>query len=265
MKITDIYGFYAMSNKKNQPKPNFSSMENEMPSHCHAFALTLVGESSVVVHFVPDRIVAALLPVLMRSSEAQNRIVVGCSIASKCIENLLVFRREQQPLRLNPAEVQEVIAAVCSETSLPKSHLITVSSRLNNSSGKPSMDAAVSVLIKLVIDMYVLDSRTAAPFTLSMLEEMLRSLRLASKVRAFDLIINLGIHAHLLEPMLSDDPPTIEEELPQEIYLNNEGQLLPQVNRNSDSCKQQGIASAVYKFESWLLNILHEILLLLVQ
>lgn len=62
---------------------------------------------------------------------------------------------EQQPLRLNPAEVSEVIAAVCSEASSPNTNVMTVSSRLNNNYGKPSMDAAVSVLIKLVIDMYV--------------------------------------------------------------------------------------------------------------
>ncbi|OVA03519.1 hypothetical protein BVC80_1651g18 [Macleaya cordata] len=172
---------------------------------------------------------------------------------------------EQQPLRLNPAEVYEVITAVCSEASSPKSNLMTVSSRLSNNSGKPSMDVAVSVLIKLVIDMYVLDSQTAAPLTLSMLEEMLRSPRLASRVRAFDLILNLGVHAHLLEPMLPDDPPTIEEESSQELYPNNEGLLATEVKGNSDSCKQNGIASAIDKFESWLLSILHEILLLLVQ
>ncbi|GAY45236.1 hypothetical protein CUMW_088030 [Citrus unshiu] len=62
---------------------------------------------------------------------------------------------EQQPLRLNPAEVCEVIAAVCSETSSPNVNVMTVSSRLSNNSGKPTMDVAVSVLIKLVIDMYV--------------------------------------------------------------------------------------------------------------
>ena len=62
---------------------------------------------------------------------------------------------EQQPLRLNPAEVCEVIAAVCSETSSMNANTMTVSSRLSNSSGKLSMDVAVSVLIKLVIDMYV--------------------------------------------------------------------------------------------------------------
>ncbi|OMO96931.1 hypothetical protein COLO4_14967 [Corchorus olitorius] len=84
---------------------------------------------------------------------------------------------EQQPLRLNPAEVCEVIAAVCSETSSTNVNTMTVSSRLSNNSGKPSMDVAVSVLIKLVIDMYVLDSGTAAPLTLSMLEEMLSSPR----------------------------------------------------------------------------------------
>ncbi|KAF8365032.1 hypothetical protein HHK36_032965 [Tetracentron sinense] len=172
---------------------------------------------------------------------------------------------EQQPLRLNPAEVHEVIAAVCSETSSPNTNLMTVSSRLSNNSGKPSMDVAVSVLIKLVIDMYVLDSRTAAPLTLSMLEEMLSSPRLGSRTRAFDLILNLGVHAHLLEPMLPDDSPTIEEECSQELYFNNEGQLVTQVKRNTDSCKQNGIPSAIDNFESWLLSILYEILLLLVQ
>ncbi|KAF6169427.1 hypothetical protein GIB67_021430 [Kingdonia uniflora] len=173
---------------------------------------------------------------------------------------------EQQPLRLNPAEVHEVIAAVCSETSLPKSNLMTVSSKLSNNSGKPSIDVAVSVLIKLVIDMYVLDSQTAAPLTLSMLEEMLSSTRSASRVRVFDLILNLGVHAHLLESMLPDEPSTIEEECSEELYLNNERQLnAPQIQKSTSSRKQNGHSSSIDNFESWLLSILKEILLLLVQ
>jgi hypothetical protein len=77
-----------------------------------------------------------------------------------CFSNLyltrwfLLLTSEQQPLRLNPAEVQEVIAAVCSEASSPSTNVMTVSTRLGNNSGKPSTDVAVSVLIKLVIDMY---------------------------------------------------------------------------------------------------------------
>lgn len=51
-------------------------------------------------------------------------------------------------------EVCEVIAAVCAETSTVKSNQLTVSSKLRHN-GKPSMDVAVSVLVKLVIDMYV--------------------------------------------------------------------------------------------------------------
>ncbi|XP_010253242.1 PREDICTED: uncharacterized protein LOC104594586 isoform X2 [Nelumbo nucifera] len=171
---------------------------------------------------------------------------------------------EQQPLRLNAAEVYEVIAAVCSETSSPNANLMTVSSNLSNNSGKPSMDVAVSVLIKLVIDMYVLDSQAAAPLTLSMLQEMLSSPRLTSRVRAFDLVLNLGVHAHLLEPMLPDDPPTIDEECSQAMYLNNEEKFATQVKR-MDSSKQNGNSSAIDSFESWLLKILYEILLLLVQ
>ncbi|KAL1079991.1 hypothetical protein V6Z11_D10G259700 [Gossypium hirsutum] len=172
---------------------------------------------------------------------------------------------EQQPLRLNPAEVCEVIAAVCSETSLTNANTMTVSSRLSNNSAKPSMDVAVSVLIKLVIDMYVLDSGTAAPLTLSMLEEMLSSPRTACRVRAFDLILNLAVHAHLLEPLIIDDNSAIEEEYSQELLLNSEDQLTTQGRRKLASSKKLGSTSSIDKFESWILNILYDILLLLVQ
>ncbi|XVE52701.1 hypothetical protein DITRI_Ditri02bG0144300 [Diplodiscus trichospermus] len=172
---------------------------------------------------------------------------------------------EQQPLRLNPAEVCEVIAAVCSETSSTIANTMTVSSRLSNNSGKPSMDVAVSVLIKLVIDMYVLDSGTAAPLTLSMLEEMLSSPKTACRVRAFDLVLNLAVHAHLLEPMTIDDNSAIEEDYSQELLLKGEDQFIMQGIQKIDSTKKLGTSSAIDKFESWILNILHEILLLLVQ
>lgn len=72
---------------------------------------------------------------------------------SSLLSNVLLLVSEQQPLRLNPAEVCDVIAAVCSETS--STNLMTLSSKLSNNSRKPSMDVAVSVLVKLVIDMYV--------------------------------------------------------------------------------------------------------------
>ncbi|KAL2329607.1 hypothetical protein Fmac_017188 [Flemingia macrophylla] len=171
---------------------------------------------------------------------------------------------EQQPLRLNPAEVQDVIAAVCSEASSPNTNVIAASTRLNNNSRKPSTDVAVSVLIKLVIDMYVSDSRTAAPLILSMLEEMLSSPKTSCRVRAFDLILNLGVHAHLLEPIIADDASTIEEEY-QESYYDNDTQVMIQGSRKGNSQNKPGTCSAIDNFESWILNILYEILLLLVQ
>ncbi|KAF5799947.1 hypothetical protein HanXRQr2_Chr07g0310341 [Helianthus annuus] len=163
---------------------------------------------------------------------------------------------EQQPLKLNSVEVGEVIAAVCSEKP-PITNVMTISSKLTSSSGKPSMDVAVSVLIKLVIDMYVLDSGVAAPLMLSMLEEMLSSSQLTSKVRVFDVILNLGVHGHLLEPILADDASTIEEEYAQE-------PLSIQGTRKPDYLKAQSL-SAINNFESWILCILYEVLLLLVQ
>ncbi|KAL1204790.1 hypothetical protein V5N11_017399 [Cardamine amara subsp. amara] len=172
---------------------------------------------------------------------------------------------EQQPLRLNTAEVGEVIAAVCSEASSTPSNQMTVSPQLTSKTGKPSMDVAVSVLIKLVIDMYVLDARIAAPLTLSMLEEMLCSTKAACRIRVFDLILNLGVHAQLLEPMVSDNATTIEEEYAQETYIDNENRLLLQGTRTKDLPKMSSTSSAIENFESWILKILFEILLLLVQ
>ncbi|XP_057511378.1 uncharacterized protein LOC130793593 isoform X2 [Actinidia eriantha] len=171
------------------------------------------------------------------------------------------YYSEQQPLRLNPAEVCEVIAAVCSETPSSNANIMTISSKLSNNSGKPSMDVAVSVLIKLVIDMYVLDSGSAAPLTLSMLEEMLNSPRLASRSRAFDLILNLGVHGHLLEPMIHDDISSIEEET----YFDNEALFATQSKRKPDYSKQMDNSSATNNFETWILGILYEILLHLVH
>ncbi|KAG2317930.1 hypothetical protein Bca52824_021052 [Brassica carinata] len=172
---------------------------------------------------------------------------------------------EQQPLRLNPAEVGEVIAAVCSEASSTPSNPMTVSPQLNSKTGKPSMDVAVSVLIKLVIDMYVLDARIAAPLTLSMLEEMLCSTNAACRIRVFDLILNLGVHAQLLEPKISDNATTIEEEYAQETFLDNENRIMLQGTRTKDLPKMSSTSSAIENFESWILKILFEILLLLVQ
>lgn len=101
--------------------------------------------------------------VLMASDEFKFLISCSCFMNWKfnsliCIfsySNVLMWISEQQPLRLNPAEVCEVIAAVCSETSSSNVNSMTVSSRLSNNRGKPLIDVAVSVLIKLVIDMYV--------------------------------------------------------------------------------------------------------------
>jgi hypothetical protein len=94
---------------------------------------------------------------------------------------------------------------------------------------------------------------------------MLSSPKPACRARAFDLILNLGVHAHLLEPMITDNASTIEEEYSQESYFDNEAQLTIQGKSEADSVKQLDTFSAIDNFESWILNILYEILLLLVQ
>ncbi|KAL6995265.1 hypothetical protein U1Q18_005400 [Sarracenia purpurea var. burkii] len=87
-----------------------------------------------------------------------------------CVSEMFVYWScEQQPLRLNPVEVCEVIAAVCSETPSPNANLMTISSKLSTNSGKPSMDVAVSVLIKLLAE------RPGSPESLQQLVEVARN------------------------------------------------------------------------------------------
>lgn len=93
---------------------------------------------------------------------------------------------------------------------------------------------------------------------------MLTSPKTACRSRAFDLILNLGVHALLLEPIITDNASTIEEEYSQESYLDSEAILATQGKVKADSLKM-GTSSAIQNFESWILNILYEILLLLVQ
>ncbi|XP_006645402.2 uncharacterized protein LOC102706703 isoform X2 [Oryza brachyantha] len=171
---------------------------------------------------------------------------------------------EQQPLKLNPAEISEVIAEVCSE-STSNSNQFSAPSRLTTQSRQPSADVAFSVLIKLVIDMYMMDSEAAAPLTLYMLEGMLSSQKSPARTKAFDLILNLGIHAHLLEPMIVEDALLIEKsETVNHSFMNSEyGSMDDQ--RATESEQGQRISPAIDQFESWLLKILFEVLLLLVQ
>ncbi|WVZ05715.1 hypothetical protein V8G54_019061 [Vigna mungo] len=143
---------------------------------------------------------------------------------------------EQQPLRLNTTEVHDVIAAVRAEVSIPNANIVRASTRLNNNSGKPSSDVA----------------------------EMLSS-NTACRVRVFDLILNLGVHAHLLEPIVANDASTIEEEYSQESYYDSDTQVMVPGSTKASSQNKSDSGSAIDKFESWILNILYEILLLLVQ
>ncbi|GJN16592.1 hypothetical protein PR202_gb03595 [Eleusine coracana subsp. coracana] len=174
-------------------------------------------------------------------------------------------RSEQQPLRLNPAEISEVIAEVCSESTSNANPSIAPS-RLTTQNRQPSADVAFSVLIKLVIDMYMMDSKTAAPLTLYMLEGMLSSKKSSARTKALDLILNLGVHAHLLEPVVVEDALLIDKgETMNQSYLSNEYGSNIDEPRAPEPEEEQKISPAIDQFESWILEILYEVLLLLVQ
>lgn len=203
---------------------------------------------------------------------------------------------EQQPLCLSSAEMEEVIAAFCVEGSVIGSNTLGIVPSLPGvPPGRLSLetaDVAGSVLIKLIMDMFMTDSHTATPLTLHLLEGMLNSSTVAVRTRCFDLLLNLGIHAHLLEPMQMEDQSTMEEDSNdgsahlggvtpfssskrginlEEAFRDEEALELarPQLERGSlkgsTNKSDSGISQAVQGFEVWLLHILFEMLLFLVQ
>lgn len=73
---------------------------------------------------------------------------------------ILIYASEQQPLKLSLAEIHEVIAEVCSESTTSNANTLIATSQSNHIS-QPATDVAISVLIKLVIDMYAFTSLIA--------------------------------------------------------------------------------------------------------
>ena len=93
---------------------------------------------------------------------------------------------------------------------------------------------------------------------------MLNSPRVMSKTRAFDLIINLGVHAHLLEPPALDGSTMIDEQYSQEACFDN-GTQDSNNGTKTDFFRKTGNSLAIEKFECWILGILFEVMLHLVQ
>lgn len=102
--------------------------------------------------------------------------------------------------------------------------------------------------------------------TLLTSQGMLSSQKTSARTKALDLILNLGVHAHLLEPMVAEDPQLIDKsETVNHSYLSNEyGSSLDEL-RAAEPEEEPKISPAIDQFESWLLKILFEVLLLLVQ
>jgi len=65
--------------------------------------------------------------------------------------------------------------------------------------------------------------------------------------------------------MIVDDASTIEEEYSQESYYDSNTEVMMQDSRKGNSHNKSDTVSAIDSFEPWIINILYEILLLLVQ
>jgi hypothetical protein len=95
---------------------------------------------------------------------------------------------------------------------------------------------------------------------------MLSSQKTAARTKALDLILNLGVHAHLLEPVVVEDTTLIDKgEAVNHSYLSNEYGLSKDEPRAPEPEEEQKISPVIDQFESWILKILYGVLLLLVQ
>ena len=102
--------------------------------------------------------------------------------------------------------------------------------------------------------------------TLLTCQGMLSSQKTSTRTKALDLILNLGVHAHLLEPMVVEDAPLIDKsETVHHSYLSNEYGSSIDEPRAAEPEEEPKISPAIDQFESWLLKLLFEVLLLLVQ
>ncbi|GAQ90380.1 hypothetical protein KFL_006330070 [Klebsormidium nitens] len=155
---------------------------------------------------------------------------------------------EQQALRLSDAEMADVLAAVCAD-SAPQGK---GPAPPDPGVGSPA-DVAGSVLIKLLLDLYCAGPSLAGPLTLRLLLEMLAAAAPAVRCRAFDLVLNLGVHAHLIDPaaMHPDDapPPPHDASSP----------------ARPGQANGAGGRAAVAQFEEWAVALVREMLLALVQ
>lgn len=155
---------------------------------------------------------------------------------------------EQQALRLSDAEMSDVLAAVCADSAPPGKGPTPP----DPGAGSPA-DVAGSVLLKLLLDLYCAGPSLAGPLTLRLLLEMLAAPALAVRCRAFDLVLNLGVHAHLIDPaaMHPDDGPPSPHPA---------GAPARPAQANGGAGR-----SVVAQFEEWALALVREMLLALVQ
>lgn len=278
--------------KSSDKKPNLDSISDQLlePSK----VTTVTDNGSTQSHL---RAIAALKRQKYQSHQVWDSDVPK-STWRRRLRPLFQYKHysEQQPLRLSNAEIEEVISAFCVEGAVVGGNTPGIVPLLPAvQSGRLSVetaDIAGSVLIKLIIDMYMADPHTASPLTLSMLEGMLSSPTIAVRIRCFDLLLNLGIHAHLLEPMQIEDQSSLEEEAMEapahlgnvapflsskrglnleEAFRAEERFELMRPQEESGTYKAPvnkvdgGTPEAVKLFEVWILQILFEMLLFLVQ
>ncbi|OEL36851.1 hypothetical protein BAE44_0002127 [Dichanthelium oligosanthes] len=146
-----------------------------------------------------------------------------------------------------------------------QSHLKAITASKRMKSGPNQVWYALKIY-KTDLFQYMMDSDTAAPLTLYMLEGILSSQKTSARTKALDLILNLGVHAHLLEPMIVEDAPLIDKsETVNHSYLSNEYGPSIDEPRAAEPEEEAKISPSIDQFESWLLKILFEVLLLLVQ
>lgn len=109
--------------------------------------------------------------------------------------------QEQESLQLNSKEISVIVDTVCSSQSIPEESIWGDMGTYEvwQTGGKSIGHACVTILIKLIMDMYIEHGANVAyMLVLQMLHTALHSADVSVRLRVFDVIYNLSLHSLMM-------------------------------------------------------------------
>lgn len=109
--------------------------------------------------------------------------------------------QEQESLQLNAKDVSVIVDTVCRSQRVPEESVWGEMDpqEIWDAGSKSIGDACVTILIKLIMDMYIEHGPSVAyVLVLQMLHQALLNTDVAVRIRAFDVVYNLSLHSLMM-------------------------------------------------------------------